>query len=153
QDELLDRLLRILGPIDQVVEVRPDQQADALQQLHRDSPFGGSTSATRGVPDTASRRPGTRANRSLTFTPASASTSAGAWAMMLATSATTLWAPAPSWPFPVDTIVILSTLLSGSPIARTTSGRPERSLSMTAAWLYSRNASAFTCIASASAWP
>ena len=49
--------------------------------------------------------------------------------------------------------MILSTLASGAASARTTSGMLVISLSMTAAWLYSWYASAFTFIALASASP
>ena len=50
-------------------------------------------------------------------------------------------------------MVILSTFASGLASALTTSGMPVNSLSMTAAWLYSWKASAFTFIAFASASP
>jgi len=84
--------------------------------------------------------------------PDSASKSAGTCAAIFATSPVILWAPAAS-PFPVDTIVILSTLLSGVASAYTISGSPVISLSTTATWLYSWYASALTFIALASASP
>src|SRR5215510_5297064 len=160
QDHLLDHLLRVLGPIDQVVQIGPDQHAHALQELHQRPPLlsPSGVSLSPGVRSAlvctaASRIAGIRAKRSPILTPASVSRSAGACGIMLATSATTLLAPAPPVPLPVETMVILSTLASGSAMARTTSGSPVRSLSITAAWLYSWNAAAFTFMASASDWP
>src|SRR6266851_9721329 len=84
--------------------------------------------------------------------PESASKSAGTCAAILVMSPVSLYAPAAS-PLPVETMVTLSTLLSGSARARTMSGNPVNSLSMTAAWLYSWKASAFTFMALASASP
>src|SRR6185369_10039703 len=149
EHELVDHLFRVFRAIDEVVEVRADEHAHALQELHRVSPLSvGVTSVRGGV-----CRAGTRAKRSAIFTPASVSKRAGAWATIEAMSATILFAPAPSWPLPVDTMVILSTLARGSARARTTSGSPLSSLSMTAAWLYSWKAAALTFMASASASP
>ena len=84
--------------------------------------------------------------------PERASNSAGAWAAILAMSAVSLFMPAES-PSPVETMVILSTFARGAARARTISGIPVSSLSITAAWLYSWNASALTFMARASASP
>ena len=84
--------------------------------------------------------------------PESASKSAGTCAAIFVMSPVILSTPA-ELPLPVDTTVILSTLLSGVASAATISGIVEKSLSMMAAWLYSWNASAFTFIAFASASP
>src|ERR1051325_2114553 len=84
--------------------------------------------------------------------PESASKSAGTCAAIFVMSPVILSTPA-ELPLPVDTTVILSTLLSGVASAATISGSAVNSLSMTAAWLYSWNASALTFIAFASASP
>src|SRR5206468_7977643 len=84
--------------------------------------------------------------------PESASKRAGTCAAILVTSPVSLYAPAAS-PLPVETMVTFSTLLSGSARARTISGSPVNSLSMTAAWLYSWKASALMFMALASASP
>ncbi len=70
--------------------------------------------------------------------PVSASRIAGTCASILTTSPVTRLAPRllPLGP-PVETMLILSTLASGSAMARTISGRLEITLSSTAAWLYS----------------
>ena len=67
-------------------------------------------------------------------TPVSASRMAGVCASMLTMSAVTRLAPRlPFAPEPVETMLILSTLESGSAIARTISGRFVMTLSSTAA--------------------
>src|ERR1700722_3006923 len=68
--------------------------------------------------------------------PDSVSNSAGTCAAILVMSPVILFIPEES-PFPVDTMVILSTLASGAASALTISGIPANSLSITAAWLYS----------------
>src|SRR6266852_2794919 len=94
----------------------------------------------------------TLASRSDICMPESASNSAGTCAAIFVMSPVSLYAPAAS-PLPVETMVTLSTLPSGSARARTTSGSPVMSLSRTAAWLYSWKASALTFMALASASP
>ena len=68
--------------------------------------------------------------------PESVSNSAGTCAAILVMSPVILFMPAAS-PFPVETMVILSTLASGAAKAFTISGMLANSLSITAAWLYS----------------
>src|SRR5438270_4165426 len=68
--------------------------------------------------------------------PESVSNRAGTCAAIFAMSPVILFIPAAS-PFPVETIVILSTFASGAANAFTISGMLANSLSMTAAWLYS----------------
>src|SRR6266567_3489018 len=94
----------------------------------------------------------TLANSSLMLMPESVSKSAGTCAAILVMSPVILFIPDAS-PFPVETMVILSTLANGLASALTTSGMLVNSLSITAAWLYSWYASAFTFIALASASP
>src|SRR5713101_5619050 len=91
-------------------------------------------------------------NRSLSGMPDNVSNNAGICAAMVVMSPVILCMPA-ALPLPVETMVILSTLASGAARARTISGMLANSLSMTAAWLYSWKASAFTFIALASASP
>src|SRR5215469_2330011 len=68
--------------------------------------------------------------------PESVSNNAGICAAILVMSPVILFIPAAS-PFPVETIVILSTFASGAASAFTTSGMLANNLSITAAWLYS----------------
>src|SRR5580704_1931139 len=68
--------------------------------------------------------------------PESVSNNAGTCAAILAMSAVILFIPDAS-PFPVETMVILSTFASGLASAFTISGMVENNLSITAAWLYS----------------
>src|SRR5579864_3318269 len=84
--------------------------------------------------------------------PESVSNSAGTCAAILVMSPVILFIPEAS-PLPVETMVILSTLASGAANAFTTSGMLANNRSITAAWLYSWKAWAFTFIALASASP
>src|SRR6185503_13828515 len=148
EDHLLDHLLRVLRAVDQVVEVRADERCDAVKYCHwlapLQTPAGG-----RFVLSPIFR---TFDSRSAIGVPESASNSAGTCAAISVMSPVSLCMPL-ELPLPVETMVILSTLLSGAAMACMISGSEVSSLSMTAAWLYSWNASAFTFIARASASP
>src|SRR5881227_2276754 len=75
-------------------------------------------------------------NNSAIGMPESVSNRAGTCAAIFAMSPVILFIPAAS-PFPVETIVILSTFANGAANAFTISGMLANSLSITAAWLYS----------------
>src|SRR5437867_5231012 len=169
EDDLFDHLLGVFRAVDQIVQVRTDERRDAFEDGHESLLFffgvkcaprpRGYTQVHPAHTAAGWSGPGALSPIFLTFEsrsdigmPDSASTSAGTCAAISVRSPVSLCMPVDP-PLPVDTIVILSTLEHGAAGARTISGNPVSSLSMTAAWLYSWNASAFTFMARASASP
>src|SRR5205085_11872646 len=134
ENHLLEHLLRILGLVDEVIEIRANESGNTFHQCHD---YASGCDCLIGIfVSPLSRMAVTRESRSDICMPLSASKSAGTCAAILAMSPVILCAPAAS-PSPVDTIVILSICESGALIARTTSGSCVISLSTTAAWFHS----------------
>src|ERR1700678_997423 len=100
---------------------------------HKHTYFATSTTGGFGVLSPICR---TLPSNSESGMPESVSNNAGTCAAILAMSPVILFMPEAS-PFPVETMVILSTLASGLASAFTISGIAVNSRSITAAWLYS----------------
>src|SRR5204862_7322842 len=104
ENHLLDHLLRVFSPVDQVVQVRANQRCDAFEYCHRSPHF------TPAVPDGSSSFR-TFDSKSPSGMPDSASLSAGTCAAICGMSFVILCIPVEPL-LPVETTVILSTLLS-----------------------------------------